>query len=227
MTQSGSGKLIKREDLNFALKFTDFTFAKFRHMCILSGCDYAASMRDDLFWNTSTVKTKFSIDKVWIKSVRKAKNKPNYGMGEMDSLHEKVCENKLELSGPLVDSYLRKLGESLKHKQTQSKATGLTNPTTLFIPWMVFRHIMTVARGYGCEVDVSAKGKKVEILIKKQASARKIFCPSRFSGQNYLHQRKFRKQTDGKDHYAGRSSVVVTKNTPITLHYNNIMTTNR
>ena len=45
MTQSGSGKLIKREDLNFALKFKDFTFAKFRHMCILSGCDHASSMR--------------------------------------------------------------------------------------------------------------------------------------------------------------------------------------
>ena len=42
------------------------------------------SERDDLFWNTSTVKTKFSVNKVWIKSVRKAKNKPNYGMGEMD-----------------------------------------------------------------------------------------------------------------------------------------------
>ena len=45
------------------------------------------SERDDLFWNTSTVKTK---------SVRKAKNKPNYGMGEMDSLHETVCGNKLD-----------------------------------------------------------------------------------------------------------------------------------
>ena len=75
-------------------------------------------------------------------------------MGKIDSLHEEVCGDKLELSGPLVDSYLRKLGESLKHKQTHSKATGLTNPTTLFIPWMVFRHIMALARGYGCEVDV-------------------------------------------------------------------------
>ena len=45
MTQSGSGKLTKREDLNAALKFKDFTFAKFRHMCILSGCDYASSIR--------------------------------------------------------------------------------------------------------------------------------------------------------------------------------------
>ena len=65
----------------------------------------------------------------------------------------------------------------------------------------------------------------MEILIKKQASARNVFYPSRFSGQNYLHKRKFRKQTDRKYHYAGRSSVVVTKNTPITLHYN--MATNR
>ena len=45
MTESGSEKLIKREDLNFALKFEDFTFAKFRHMCILSGCDYASPFR--------------------------------------------------------------------------------------------------------------------------------------------------------------------------------------
>ena len=45
LTQSGSGKLIKREDSNFALKFKDFTFAKFRHMCILSGCDYASSIQ--------------------------------------------------------------------------------------------------------------------------------------------------------------------------------------
>ena len=45
MNHSGSGKLIKREDLNSALKFKDFTFKKFRHMCILSGCDYASSIR--------------------------------------------------------------------------------------------------------------------------------------------------------------------------------------
>ena len=139
----------------------------------------------DTFWNTSTVEMKFLMAKAWFKSVRPAKNKPNYGMGEMDSLHEEVCGNKLELAGPVIDSYLRELGESLKHKHTHSKATGLTNPTILFVPWMVFRHIMTLARGYGCEVTVTGKGKRVEILIEKQASARKLFCPSRFSGQSY------------------------------------------
>ena len=83
---------------------------------------------------------------------------------------------------------------------------------------------MTLARGYGCEVAVSGKGKKIDIVIEKQTSARKIFCPSRFSAQNYLQKRKFKK-ADGKYHYIGRSSVVVTRNTPITLHYN--MTSNR
>ena len=173
------------------------------------------SEREDTFWNTTAVEMKLSVEMAWIKSVRTAKNKSNYGMGEMDSLHEEVCGNKLELSGPLVDSYLRELGKSLKHKQTHSRATGLTNPITLFIPWMVFRHIMTLPQG--CEVD--AVGKKAVILIYKQASARKIFCPTRFSGQNYLNKRKFKKQTDGKYHCVGRSSVVVTKNTPITLRY--------
>ena len=88
----------------------------------------ARSEREDKFWNTSTVEMKFSLEKVWLKAVRFAKNKPNYGMGEMDSLHEEVCGNKLELAGPLIDSYLRELGESLKHKQTRSKATGVINP---------------------------------------------------------------------------------------------------
>ena len=83
---------------------------------------------------------------------------------------------------------------------------------------MIFRHIITPARDYGCEVDVS--GKKVVILIYKQASARKKHFSISILWAKLLHKRKFKKQTDGKYHYVGRSSVVVTKNTPITLHYN-------
>ena len=79
------------------------------------------------------VEMKFLMEKAWFKSVRSAKNKPNYGMGQMDSLHEEVCGNKLELAGPVIDSYLRQLRESLKHKHTHSKATGLTNRTILFV----------------------------------------------------------------------------------------------
>ena len=43
---------------------------------------------------------------MWPKALRFANNKPNYGMGEMDSLHEEVCSNKVELAAPHIDSYL-------------------------------------------------------------------------------------------------------------------------
>lgn len=187
--------------------------------------DHGSSERNEKFWNTSTVEMKSIVEKKWIKAVRVAKNKPNYGMGEMDSLHEEVCGNKLEMAGPLIDCYLRELGEGLKKKQTHSKATGLVNPIVLFIPWIIFRHILTLARGYRCEVNVSKSGKKIEVTIANQAMARKMFCLSRFSGQNYLSHSKFKKLSDGKYRYSGRSAVVITKNTPMKLDYN--MTANR
>lgn len=37
-------KLVHKADLK-CLKLKDFSFEKFRHMCILSGCDYAKSIR--------------------------------------------------------------------------------------------------------------------------------------------------------------------------------------
>ena len=36
------------------------------------------------FWNSSLVEMKFSVEKRWIKCVRKAENNPNYGMAQMD-----------------------------------------------------------------------------------------------------------------------------------------------
>ena len=104
----------------------------------LGACN-SATERDDRFWNSSVVSMKFSIEPKWIKSVRKARRKPNYGMSHMDSQLEEVVGNKLELAGPLIDSYLKEIGSSLKCKLSRSKATGLVNPITLFIPWTVFR----------------------------------------------------------------------------------------
>lgn len=45
MEMNGTGKLIKNCDLNKSLKLKEFSFEKFRHMCFLSGCDYASSLR--------------------------------------------------------------------------------------------------------------------------------------------------------------------------------------
>ena len=80
------------------------------------------------FWNSSVVEMKFSVEKRWIKCVWKAENKPNYGMAQMDGQLEEVIGNKLELSGPLIDSYLKEIVKCIASKLNRSKATGLVNP---------------------------------------------------------------------------------------------------
>ena len=48
------------------------------------------------------VEMKFSFEREWKKAVRRARGRPNYGMGNMSRGLEEVCGNKLELSDPLV-----------------------------------------------------------------------------------------------------------------------------
>ena len=66
-----------------------------------------------MFWNTSEVEMKFSFEREWIKAVRRARGRRNYGMGNINHRQEVVCGNKLELSGPLVDSYLLEIGKQM------------------------------------------------------------------------------------------------------------------
>ena len=40
--------------------------------------------RGDRFWNTNSVEMKFSTEKEWLRRVRFAENKPNYGMRDLD-----------------------------------------------------------------------------------------------------------------------------------------------
>jgi exonuclease-1 len=46
MDTAGGGMTIRKQDLNKAMKLQDslYSFDKFRYMCILSGCDYLASL---------------------------------------------------------------------------------------------------------------------------------------------------------------------------------------
>lgn len=187
----------------------------------------ANSERGELFWNTSEVEMKFSIEREWIKSVRTAKRKPCYGMMGMDNQLEEVIGNKLELTGPLIDSYLREIGKSLKNKLSRSKATGLVNPITQFIPWAVFRHILTLVRGYSGDVDSKLGGRKQVISITKIDTIKKLFSPSRFSGETYFAHRHFMRKGStslkpGKKMvsvYNGRSSIVVSAMTPFCMDY--------
>lgn len=81
---------------------------------------------------------KFSVERMWIKAVRKSKRNPNYGMLNMDAQLEEVVGSKLELVGPLLDSSLREIRKAVKGKLSRSKATVLVNPVNVFIPWTVF-----------------------------------------------------------------------------------------
>ena len=159
---------------------------------------------------------KFSVERQWIKSVPKAKRKPNYGMSNTDPQLEEVVGNKLELVGPLIDSYLKEIGSSLRIKLSKSKATGLVNPVTLFIPWTVFRHIMILVRGYSGDVHTNQKGSKHYISAQKMDTVKKLFSPARFSGEAFFARRHFKKEKCPESQkmisvYNGRYIIVVSE----------------
>lgn len=109
------------------------------------------------FWNVSSIQIKFIVERQWIKAVRKTKRKPNYDMLNMDVQLE-VVGNKLELVGPMIESYLQEIGKSMKGKLSRSKVTGLVNTVSFFIPWTVFRHLLVLVRGYSGDVHTWVVG---------------------------------------------------------------------
>ena len=113
-------------------------------------------------------------------------------MANMDSLLEDVVGNKLELCGLLIDSYLKEIGKGVAAKLSRSKVTGLASPVVLFVPWPVFRHIFTLARGYSGNVQ-STSATKHSIVITKRDSLLKLFSQSRFAGENFIACRHFKK----------------------------------
>ena len=133
------------------------------------------------FWNVSSVQMKFTVERQWIKAVPKVKRKPNYGTLNMDTQLEEVVRNKLELVGPMINSYLQEIGKSMKCKLSRSKVTGLVNPASFFIPWTVFRHLLVLVRGYSGDVHTLVDGLKHVLTLTKMDSVREVFSPSRFS----------------------------------------------
>ena len=207
------------------------TYTKSTNMAAKEGIDVldlhmfnTDTERGSTFWNSSLVEMKFSTEKRWIKAVRGAKNKPNYGMTNMDSLLEEVVGNKLELVGPLLDSYLKEMVKAVLSKLSRSKATGLVTPVALFIPWPVFRHLLTLARGYSGEVKSSKDGLRHCIEITTRNSLMKLFSPSRFSGENFIALRHFKKMPSKSGNktvsmFSGRVVVALTANTPFKMDY--------
>ena len=67
--------------------------------------------REKKFWNVNEVE-------------RRARRRPNYGMGNMNSGLEEICGNKLELTGPLIDSYLLEIKKKSKRSLSHSTFRG-------------------------------------------------------------------------------------------------------
>ena len=173
------------------------------------------------FWNVNEVEMKSTFEREWIKAIRRARRRPNYGMGNMNSGLEEICGNKLELTGPLIDSYLLEIGNQVSAKLTRSKATS---PVILFVPWPVFRHITVLFRGYGTEVTFDNRKSKVISTFNLLETTEKIFSLARFEGQDVLRKRHFGGQPykNGKMRsvYKGRSAVAISQTTPFCFDYN-------
>ena len=90
---------------------------------------------------------KFSVEKDWMKMVRFAEGKPNYGMRDLDPVLEELTGNKLELVGPMLDGFIREIGLSMAAKLSRSRMTGLMSPSVLFMPFPIFRHLWVLVQG--------------------------------------------------------------------------------
>ena len=189
--------------------------------CLQLGSSGDDTERSDRFWNRSSVAMKFSVERLWMDAVWKCETKPNYGMCGLDAILEERASNKLELTGPLIDSYFRELGKAMYAKLGRSRNTGLMPPVKLFVPYAMFRHLCNVAVGYGGSMKSSKT--TLAVNIESFEAASKVFSPVRFGGQNYLKKRLFDKvRVNSRTilQYSGRASVVVGKSTPVIFDYN-------
>jgi len=111
----------------------------------------------------------------------------------MNGLLEEVVGNKLELCCPLIDSFLKEIGKSIVSKLNWSKLTRLASPVILFVPWQVYQHVLTLARGYSWNVESNDRGVKHSIVLIKRDALLKLFSPSTFLGENFIVYRHFRR----------------------------------
>ena len=62
-------------------------------------------------------------------------------------------------------------------------------PIVLYIPWVVFCHMLVLDRGYSGKVESS--GSKHKVTLNTSNSLVKFFSPARFSGENFIAPRHF------------------------------------
>ena len=145
-------------------------------------------------------------------------------MLDMDNQLEEVIGNKLELVGPVIDSSLFKLGKTLRSRLSRYKATGLVNQVSLFFPWAIFRHLLTLCRGFSGEVNTTRDGRKHVVTLTQMNSFRRLNSLARFSGETFFAKRHLKKVLlktgqKNKSVYNGKSTIIVSKSTPFCIEF--------
>ena len=197
----------------------------FGDLKIKSGLLDEETERGEKFWYRAHTELKFKVESEWLKSLLSLldKERPMYGMGNMDRKHEEIVGLKIELVGPLIDTYLKEIATSIYHKLSRSKATGLMAPVKLFLPWAIYRHILVLSTGYGGDFKADQKRQLLTVSFSSHQGLSKVFSPARFAGENFLKHRFFKKSVDKSKkavmEYKGRAAVVVSKNTPFVMKF--------
>lgn len=182
--------------------------------------DSLETERDSSFWNRSVVIMKSTAEKQWLDLVHAAKRTPNYGMRDLDGVLEERSQNKLEIVGPVVDSFLKHMGTVIYSKLSRSKNTGLMPPFNVFVPWEIFRHIFVLVMGYGGNNKTSQRS--IELTIDKHKTAKKVLSPVRMGGNNCLKKRIYKKVLENGRFVStlnGRAAVIISKKCPMTWKY--------
>ena len=94
----------------------------------------------------------------------------------------------------------------------------------MFIPWVTFRHILVLCRGYSGEICSTRDGLKHQVTFSQMNSIKRIFSSARFCSEVFFATRHFKNipsstRKKKESMYNGKSMIVVSASTPFTMDY--------
>lgn len=176
------------------------------------------------FWNPVTVRMKSLVEEPWLEHVRANWDDfPDLSTGGRLDEEAEDIGYKLTIVGPLVDFYLKHIGNAIRLRLRRSRRTGLMNDFSTTIPWDLMKYICVLWRNYGGSIDTDQQGKKMVLTAVQFGTIEKLFSPARFCGENFLkrrHYNKIRQPNKRVVHaFDGRSAVLVSGKTPFTIAF--------
>ena len=163
----------------------------------------------------------------WLEHIRTSSNMPDLSVGGRLDQEAEDIGYKLTMVGPLVDFFLKHIGQAIRLRLRKARRTGLMNDFTTTIPMDLMKYICVLWRNYGGTISTDIKRRQMLLTSMSYSTLEKMFSPARFCGENYLkkrHYRKIRQCTNtGRARFVhvfeGRSAVVVSEKTPFNISF--------